>query len=246
MSTHMPKQYVKRSINGDAGEHLAAFKFTRTLNWPCRLQNVDLGIDAEIEICDDQNSATGNVVKLQIKSFEEIESPEKHDVYVDDADISYWQRFSVPTIVVCVDLSTEKIYWKSINTTEAYQSGGASRKITFDLSKNELTAASKKEIASLSSPDHYKDVHEIILEAKKLHDRITSSAAFAISGEELVHIQSANDEFDLLIARIEEIRRHYPWRISPFSAKEVDYMKANMFRHINDAEVSWRNGINGM
>lgn len=225
---------------------MAAFKFTRTLNWPCRLQDVDLGIDAEIEICDDQNGATGNVVKLQIKSFEKIESSDKHDVYVDDADISYWQRFSVPTIVVCVDLTAERIYWKPINTTEAYQSGGASRKITFDLSKDELTSASRKEIASLSSPDHYKDVHEIILEAKKLHDRITSSAAFAISDQELTDIQHANDEFDLLIARIEEIRRHYPWRISPFSAREVECMKAEMFRHLNNAEVSWRNVINGM
>lgn len=242
----MTKQYPKRSINGDAGEHLVAFKFTRTLSWPCRLQDVDLGIDAEIEICDDNNAATGNVVKLQVKSFEKMGSATKHDVYVDESDISYWQRFSVPTIVVCVDLTTEKVYWKSINSTEAYQSGGVSRKITFNLAEDELKPDAKAKIAELSSPEHFKDVNDIISAAKVIHDKIMSSDVFDTSIDELSAIHDASDEFALLIARIEEIKRHYPWRISHFSSRQVEVMESNMYRHQNDAEVSYRNGMNGM
>ncbi|WP_122388918.1 DUF4365 domain-containing protein [Pseudomonas syringae group genomosp. 3] len=242
----MSKQYPKRSINGDAGEHFVAFKFTRTLNWPCRLQEIDLGIDAEIEICDDSNGATGNVVKLQIKSFEKMESPTEHSVYVSDADISYWQRFSVPTIVVCVDLTTEKVYWKSISLTEAYRSAGVSRKITFDLANDELKPDARAKIAELSSPEHFKDVGDIIAAAEAIYSKVKSSDVFGTSEDELTFIHEANDEFDLLVSRIEEIRRHYPWRISPFTAVRIEQMKSNMYRHQNNAEVSYRNGVNGM
>ena len=242
----MAKQYPKRSINGDAGEHLAAYKFTRTLKWPCRLQSIDLGIDAELEICDSQCSATGNVVKLQIKSFQELPSSQKHDIYVDDADIEYWKRFSVPTIIVCVDLKHEKVYWKPINAAEAYLTGGVSRKITFDLSVDELRADATAKIAALASPDHFKDIFDLIAEAEGIYSKQTASDPYAISGDELDEIHKINDAFDSLISRIDEIRRHYPWRISEFSGRQIDQMKTEMYRHLNRAEVSWRNGVNGM
>ncbi|WP_084073279.1 DUF4365 domain-containing protein [Noviluteimonas dokdonensis] len=242
----MSKQYPKRSVNGDAGEYLAAFLLTRALNWPCRLQSVDLGVDAEIEVCDEQNCATGNVVKVQVKSFETLPSANKHDVYVDSSDISYWQRFSVPTIVVCVDLKSRRIYWKPISATEAYASGGASKKVTFDLLQDELTATSKPRIAALSSPDQFKDLDDLVSQAVEIHNRVTSSAALAISEDELIVIQRESDAFDSIISRIEEIRRHYPWRMSPFTGNAIDRIKSGMFRHLNDAEVSWRNGVNGM
>lgn len=242
----MSKQYPKRSINGDAGEYLAAFMFTRTLKWPCRLQGVDLGIDAEIEVCDATGSATGNVVKLQIKSFEKLAASDKHDVYVDESDINYWQRFSVPTIVVCVDLGLKKVYWKPISSTEAYQSGGVSNKVTFDLGKDELLPDATGRITALSSPDHFKDVNELVAQARLIHEKELSSDVFAISEDELEEIQEQQSKFDSIISRIEEIRRHYPWRISAFASVEIDRMKTSMSRRLNDAEVSFRNGINGM
>ena len=245
-STHMAKQYPKRSISGDAGEHFAAYKFTQTLKWPCRLQGVDLGIDAELEICDQQFSATGNVVKLQIKSFQELSGSQRHDVYVDDSDIDYWQRFSVPTIIVCVDLKNEKVCWKPISATEAYATGGASRKITFNLSEDELKPEATSKISSLASPDHFKDILDLITEAEAIYKRQVASDVFAISGDELDEIHKVNNTFESIVSRIEEIRRHYPWRISEFSSKKIERMKSEMYRYWNYAEVSWRNGVNGM
>ncbi|QGL80598.1 hypothetical protein GPNADHDJ_00179 [Stenotrophomonas maltophilia] len=245
-STHMSKQYPKRSINGDAGEHFAAYKFTRTLKWPCRLQSVDLGIDAELEICDQQCSATGNVVKLQIKSFQELPGSQSHNVYVDDSDIDYWQRFSVPTIIVCVDLKNEKVYWKPISATEAYASGGASRRITFDLSEDELKAEATSKISSLASPDHFKDIFDLITEAENIYKGQIASDVFDISDDELDEIHKVNDAFNSIVSRIDEIRRHYPWRVSEFSGRKIERMKAEMYRYWNSAEVSWRNGVNGM
>ncbi|GGA29067.1 DUF4365 domain-containing protein [Dyella nitratireducens] len=241
----MSKQYPKRSINGDAGEHFASFKFTRVLGWPCRLQDVDIGIDAEIEIVE-EGGATGNVVKLQIKSFDHITATGKHDVYVDEADIAYWRKFSVPTIVVCVDLTKQKVYWKPIHATESYATGGKSYKISFDLVKDELVLASKDALAQLSSPDQFKDVVEFIAQAKAIHDRVTASAAYAIDDEDLDKIYEEKRDFDSIVVRIDEVRRHYPWRISEFSGRELDRMKSSMWRHLNDAEVSYNNGVNGM
>ena len=181
----MSKQYPKRSINGDAGEYFAAFMFTRLLRWPCRLQSIDLGIDAELEICDEQGAATGNVVKLQIKSFEKLAFSDKHDVYIDDVDIHYWQRFSVPTIIVCVDLALGKVYWKPIRSTEGYQSGGVSRKVTFELKQDELIPEARGRINALSSPDQFKDVIELIAQARLIYERAMRSDVLAISEDEL-------------------------------------------------------------
>lgn len=242
----MTKKYAKRSINGNAGEYLACFKFTKILNWPCRLQNIDIGVDAEIEICNVSGESTGDIVKLQIKSFQALDSSSKHDVYVEDKDILYWQRFSTPTIVVCVDLGSEKIYCKPIYSTEAYRTGGTSRKVTFDLNNDELTSNTKEILLKLASPEVFKKVNDLIQQSESIYKNITSSDIFDISEQELFHIENANREFNLLIEQIEEINRHYPWRISPFTAQRISNIKAIMRNHHSHAEVSWRNGINGM
>jgi hypothetical protein len=46
-------EYPKRSRNGDAGELLVAFTTNRVFGWPCRLLDIDIGVDAELEIMED-------------------------------------------------------------------------------------------------------------------------------------------------------------------------------------------------
>ena len=60
-------KYIKKSLVGDMGEHFFIYKIMEMFRWPCRLYGIDLGIDAEIEILDNENRTTGRIIKVQIK-----------------------------------------------------------------------------------------------------------------------------------------------------------------------------------
>lgn len=66
------KEYKKRSVNGNAGEYLAAYQFTKILQWPYRMLDIDIGVDGEIEILDSAGISTSDVIKVQVKTFNSI------------------------------------------------------------------------------------------------------------------------------------------------------------------------------
>ncbi|MGQ5675295.1 DUF4365 domain-containing protein, partial [Lacticaseibacillus paracasei] len=73
-------EYPKKSVNGDAGEYLVAYTITKLFGWPCRLFGVDIGVDAELEILDDEARSTGDVIKIQVKAFDRISSSESKGI----------------------------------------------------------------------------------------------------------------------------------------------------------------------
>lgn len=60
--------YAKENRNGDIGEYYFAYWITQTFGWPCRLLDIDIGLDAQIEICDESDKALGQFIAVQIKS----------------------------------------------------------------------------------------------------------------------------------------------------------------------------------
>ena len=43
-------KYPLGTANGDAGEFFAAYKIAKELGWPCRLFDIDIGIDAQVSV----------------------------------------------------------------------------------------------------------------------------------------------------------------------------------------------------
>jgi hypothetical protein len=117
----MGKKYSKTKAIGNAG----AFKFgeliTRMFRWPVRLidESTDVGVDAEIEICDHDGNATGELIKAQIKSTEFNSDIEECRYYLKSKDLEYLCSLSLPVIIVYVDISRHSgVYWRPLDAKQ--------------------------------------------------------------------------------------------------------------------------------
>ncbi|MDF3123489.1 DUF4365 domain-containing protein [Rheinheimera sp. 1928-s] len=101
------------NANGKAAEHYFAYWVLRYLNWPCRLLDVDIGIDAQIEIMDEAMHSTGEFLAAQIKTS--INPELKISIKLEH--LKYWESISDPVILVLVSFNDNepKIYWKLVN-----------------------------------------------------------------------------------------------------------------------------------
>lgn len=240
-------EYPKTSVNGDAGEHFVAYTITRLFGWPCRLFGVDIGVDAELEIMDDSGSSTGDVIKIQVKAFDKISKTDSKSIYVDDRHISYWKRFCVPVILCCVDLTSQKIYWKQILATEAYLSGGTSRKISLDLQDDELASSSKQALRLLATPEASKQIEPLFQRLDTFYKHLEARGSpVAVDGEDLAAIEKECRAINTLIADIESLISHFPWRVGALDLRKLEIIKRNVQITLNDANYSFSVGLNGM
>ena len=117
---------VLSSSNIDrAGVYFAGGKFTE-LGYIYREQPiVDVGIDAQIELTND-NTGTGKLVGLQIKSGLSFFSDEKDEGFVfrsDQAHLDYWLNYSHPVLVVLYHPGFKELYWEVVSKEKITKTG---------------------------------------------------------------------------------------------------------------------------
>ena len=240
-------EYPKKSVNGDSGEYFVAYTVTRLFGWPCRLFDVDIGVDAELEIMDDAGVSTGDVIKIQVKSFDELSNAKSKSIYVHDRHINYWKRFCLPVIVCCVDLNAQKVYWKQILSTEAYVSGGSFRKISLDLAQDELIGSSKQQLRLLAIPESSKQIEPLFQRLEALYKELKETGTrICVDGEELDQIEKDCDAIYVVIAQIENLIAHFPWRVGAFDLSKLTAIKRSIQITRNDTDHSFSVGLNGM
>src|SRR5690242_4709435 len=61
-------KYSGKTASGDAGEFFFAYQVASVLGWPCRLFDIDIGIDAQVEVLDEDGKSAGNFVAFQVKT----------------------------------------------------------------------------------------------------------------------------------------------------------------------------------
>jgi len=123
-------KYTEDSAIGDAGEYLFAHKVAETLEWPCRLLDIDIGIDAQIEILDDNRNSMGKFIAVQVKSTRD---KEKQSTSVEKKHIAYWSELEVPVLIVFVNLSKKKVFARPFEDFEGGQTLHFSNKHIFNL-----------------------------------------------------------------------------------------------------------------
>lgn len=121
--TYKLPKYKKNSVTGDAGEYYFSYWITRYFSFACRLQPIDLGIDAIIELVDTEE-AKGDLISVQIKttdmdncSAEEIKRVGQLKKDFDVAHLQYWSDSQLPMIFVFIIYSSTKepdMYVKNI------------------------------------------------------------------------------------------------------------------------------------
>jgi len=110
-------KYPKIAATGHAGEFFFAYQIARILGWPCRLFDIDIGIDAQVEILDAKRVSTGKFVAFQIKttSLEGVDGR-----YVGPDQLAYWKELGHPVFLVLVDLESESMYLHRIDPRRKY------------------------------------------------------------------------------------------------------------------------------
>jgi hypothetical protein len=139
-------KYPVGTAHGDAGEFFFAFQIASVLKWPCRLFDIDIGIDAQVEIINEDRTSTGRFVAFQVKAT----SSDGEDCrYVSKRQLAYWRELELPVFVVLVDLSKPAMFLHRVALDRDYPvtKKGAIR-IDFDLKSEEFTARSGRLIAT--------------------------------------------------------------------------------------------------
>ena len=89
-------------------------------NWIFRSQEdqEDYGIDGEIELANESDNATGFIFKAQIKGQEAVSIIENGTIASFNIKLErlryYMQEVEIPVILIVVDVTTNKIFWKSL------------------------------------------------------------------------------------------------------------------------------------
>lgn len=105
------KYFVPTGVTGKAGEYYFAYWILRHFQWPCRILDIDVGIDAQVEVFEDGIS-TGNFFAVQIKST----TGSIPDIQISLTDFEYWQQIENNVILVSIVFYENGkepcIYWK--------------------------------------------------------------------------------------------------------------------------------------
>ena len=183
----------------------------KLLCWPCRLLAVDLGVDAEVEVLDDNGESTGDIIRLQIKSTEKHDGGEKLSIPTDERHVTYWKKYCAPIVFIGVDLNTETIYWRQITSIGNYDTNGESKKIEFCTKHQVLTAETKDDWRKLVTPDNFADLQPLF---QQIHDALDQTRAEPVGGVAGTDHFVILDKAEIAVRKIREIISYHPWKIS--------------------------------
>lgn len=195
--------YFDNQQIGDMGELIVKKEFIKLFKWPCRGQEIDLGIDAEFEVMLEDHSSSGKIVKVQIKSTATPFKDGTNTIYPDREHIEYWKKITTPVILCAVNVESEEILWKVIDADFNYDTPKGA-KIELDRTADRLTKASKLKLEKIAT-----DGNNVLASLAKttmnsLQSFIDSSgvAWLSIDSPKSLEQHAANEEAILLINRM--------------------------------------------
>ncbi|SLX19102.1 DUF4365 domain-containing protein [Klebsiella variicola] len=142
------KRFKDTSITGWSGEYYFAYWVVSNFKWACRLLDIDIGVDAQVEVFDKEFS-TDDFFAVQIKST--VSDSPNISLYL--SDFNYWNKIDGVVVLVSIVLgdgtSNPIIYYKVMNENEieklilvASENKGGSATVKFN-KRNILTKRSK-------------------------------------------------------------------------------------------------------
>ena len=194
-------KYPLGTANGDAGEFFAAYKIAKELGWPCRLFDIDIGIDAQVEILTNDRESTGRFVALQVKA---TSAKEVDCRYVKAQQLKYWLSLDIPVFVVLVDLYKEQMFLHLVEATQAYEKTPKGLyKIPFDLVADLFTLSSATIMAEASERLAMSHINQYLSPVEDAFEEILQSVQDVENGNPdpyalIDHMKSRFELFGLL------------------------------------------------
>lgn len=185
-------KYPINRANGDAGEFFFAYQIASVLKWPCRLLDIDIGIDAQVEIISDDRTSTGRFVAFQVKA---TSAEEQNCRYVSANQLSYWSELDLPVFVVLVDLSQSEMFLHQVDVNHKYPiTKNGTVRIDFDLQNDRFGEASAEVISKAADEVAFSHVRK----------RLKSITKKALEIRKLIAAQEDNPDPPTLIEVMEE------------------------------------------
>jgi len=251
-------QYSSTNIIGDAGEHLVASRVINLFKFPCRLIGIDIGIDAEIEIIDDNYKSTGEFIRCQIKTT----TSDTFYLYIDEEHMAYWNKMSMPVVVFLVHLENEKIYWHCIDEIGKYKKGKSGYVVNFDEADN-LNAGNKDRFKEIVNIKLVRQIAKIYEEAFAIVDKdnkeffdfeepkydVTTFEDFVYHSEQIQYSLSKAEKLIRRYKFLENVSDEYRDKLRAISQylKRVDEEKktiledfgSDYFDHLKSENFNW-------
>ncbi|MCG7537393.1 DUF4365 domain-containing protein [Pseudoalteromonas sp. OOF1S-7] len=219
-----------KASHGKAGEFYFSYWICNFFGWPCRLLDIDVGIDAQIELFDEKNHSLGMFIGAQVKTSQGNEP----NVQVKLNNLEYWASIEDPVILVSITLDEEpKIYWKLINdgSISGYidkAKSNASGKVQISFSPdNEIDVTDKAKFKSLI---YMKQAS--VLDAMCINFNIecdTLSSKFLVDGEieadpvslqiDLCDLEDYISRFDSFFGKFDAIEYAYGTEVKNLSTQ---------------------------
>lgn len=220
MNTNLGMTYLEKVAHGNAGEFYFAYWISNKFVWPCRILDIDMGLDAQVEIYDDNNHSTGMFIGVQVKATGKTLA-QKPSVSIPLKNIVYWESIDNPMVLIRVCLNNNKrhptIYWKHLDKEKLsnYINSG-NENITITFNKEDILTINDKEnwISLFITPDEMKFIKNIEAVRNKIEfyydyfliDSSTSTSEYdryGLSGDNFFHdinnIFNAYDNFQSVI-----------------------------------------------
>jgi hypothetical protein len=124
----MVKRHNDRT--GTGGAAIVSVIVNLDMAWIYRPQDhpgTDYGVDAHIEVTDDEGVETGRLVAAQVKSGQHCFREEVEAGFINrpsDRHAKYWKRYALPVILILVDEKTRVAYWAYTDNIETTTAGG--------------------------------------------------------------------------------------------------------------------------
>ncbi len=120
MANDQGMRYIERVANGNAGEFYFAYWISNKFVWPCRILDIDMGLDAQVEIYDNNCHSTGMFIGVQVKTTRK-HIDDSLSVPVPVKNLVYWHSIFDPIVIVRVCLNDNglpTIFWKHLEKDE--------------------------------------------------------------------------------------------------------------------------------
>ena len=169
--------YLDKVANGNAGEYYFAYWVSRHFQWPCRLLDIDVGIDAQIEIFDEKQHSVGNFIAVQVKTT----LSNNPNVSVSLNNLQYWKSIEDVIVIVSISFSNNEpvMYWKLIN----------------DKSIDTLITQAKENKSETATVE-FKDSNKLIIESKTEFELLPYRGADACCSNLIIEMMEECDGFN--------------------------------------------------
>lgn len=240
----MKKFYSSSSI-GDAGLFYLGFKINKDFGFPYRIQpSADIGIDAEIELVNEDGSSTGIIIKAQVKTKEKKITGDFTE-YLKEKDLKYWDNIPMPVLYFVVDLESEKIYYKIISsdsTVEETNSKSEGRyKIEFSVENNCLTKKDKNEWLEKFKLIEFHSISKYIEDSNQIIKTIDPHNCISESGFDKE--RDKIEKVEIMIEKLLSLEKLYPWKFDKQKIESILILKKRLRKLKSDLKFNYGQSI---